>query len=585
MLQRPSAIAPTRWRKGVKVPTMPLFLAAIGMVTAWFDGLGPSAATRCPDKESEQRCRVWRLAEGAPVLNGAAPLLVLQHDFPLTPARIELDRKFCLQLPHIEVDGHFCHGVEFDSADVAAPVAAVGRVLARFSDFLDRCADPGWVEAEFSRERQDYWARYAAGAKAPASYRTVELLLDADVRIDEPQEAAALSLGDGRALATTSTTEPERVAKARAWPLGGIIRGGALVMKLPTAERWTPSVWPRSFHDLDELLSQLSGSAGNLKNWYQARRWPNKAPVFVVLLQGPAVYGWRIVPPQVARQVEPALVPIDVTRVDRQWSLSRDHRAEGLAHLAAKKVVVFGSGSLGAPLIELLARAGVGSLEVVDPQTFEPENISRHVLGAPHIGFGKAASLCARLRQAIPGAQLDAFGEKAMQWCAKADQRQLPDLIVDCTGERSVRIGTSLLREHVLKDAPVMMAWMEPFGAAAHAVLISGSDVWPASDPADTAVNVATWPDDVQVDLPGCGQGFHPYGVADAWAAAGMVSERVLKVLNGEHVSSGVWSMIRHESYFKSMSPSATFNRPPPVPVGVDSVIEHRPLAEVLQRA
>ena len=78
--------------------TVPTFSAAISTVTAWLDGLGPSAATRCPDKESEQRCRVWRLAEGAPVLHGAAPLLVLQHDFPLTPARIELDRKFCLQL-------------------------------------------------------------------------------------------------------------------------------------------------------------------------------------------------------------------------------------------------------------------------------------------------------------------------------------------------------------------------------------------------------------------------------------------------------------------------------------------------------
>lgn len=567
------------------MPTVPLFLETIEEVTAWFGALGANVATRCSEKESEQRSRVWRLAEGVPILNGTAPLLVLQHDFPLTPARIELDRKFCLRLPHVEADGHFCHGVEFDPSDIAAPVAAVGRVLSRLSDFLDRCADPGWVEAEFSRERQDYWGRYAVGAKAPTSYRTVELLLDVDVKIDEPQEAAALTLLDGRAFATTSTTEPERVAKTRAWSLGGIVRGGALVMKLPTAERWTPSVWPRSFHDLDELLSQLSGSAGKMRNWYQARRWPNKAPVFVVLLQGPAVYGWRILPPQVARQLEPALVPIDVTRVDRQWSLSRDHRAEALTQLTNRTVVVFGCGSLGAPLIELLARAGVGTIEVVDPQTFEPENISRHILGAPHIGFGKAAALCARLRQAIPGAQLKPFGEKAMQWCAKLDQRPLPDLIVDCTGERSVRIGISLLRKYVLKDAPVVMAWMEPFGAAAHAVFISDSDVWPASDPADTAVNVAIWPDDVQVDLPGCGQGFHPYGVADAWGAAGMVSERILKVLNGEQVSSGVCSMIRHESYFKSKSPSAIFNRPPPVPVGVNSIVEYRPLTEVLQGA
>jgi Prokaryotic E2 family B len=125
---------------------MPLFLDA-------------SAATRCPGEESKERCRVWRLAESVPILCGATPLLVLKHNFPLTPARIEFDRKFCLRLPHIETDGHFCHGVEFDPADVEAPVAAVGRVLSRLTDFLDRCTDPGWVEAEFNRERQDYWAR------------------------------------------------------------------------------------------------------------------------------------------------------------------------------------------------------------------------------------------------------------------------------------------------------------------------------------------------------------------------------------------------------------------------------------------
>ena len=305
----------------------------------------------------------------------------------------------------------------------------------------------------------------------------------------------------------------------------------------------------------------------------------------MVLLQGPAAYGWQILPAQVARLPEPQLVPINVTRVDRQWSLCRDHQTDTLTHLAGKRVVVFGCGSLGAPLIELLARAGVGFIDVVDPQTFEPENISRHVLGAPHIGFGKAAALCARLRQSVPGAGLEAFAETAMQWCAKASQRPLPDLILDCTGERAVRVGVSMLREHALKNASVMMAWMEPFGAAAHAVLVSGNDAWPASDPADTAINFATWPDAVQVDLPGCGQGFHPYGVADAWGAAGMVAERALGVLKGERADSCVWSMVRNECYFKGKSPEVRFNRPSPVPAGVESIIEYRTLTQVLQSA
>ena len=564
----------------------PLFSDVVDAVTQWLENLGASAATRCLDKESGQRCRVWRLAEGISILDGTAPLLALKHDFPLTPARIELDPKFCLRLPHVEEDGHFCHGLEFDPADIAAPAAAVGRVLSRLDEFLERCAEPGWVEAEFHRERQDYWTRYAAGAKAPASYRTTELLLDVDPIVDGPQEAAAVPLSnDGKAFATTSTTDPERVAKARGWSVGGIVRGGALVVKLPAGERWTPLVWPKTFEDLDGLLSQVCDASTKLKSWYLSRRWPNKAPVFVVLLQGPATFGWRILPAPIARHSEPALVPVNVSRVDRQWSLSRDHQADELAQLSGKKVVVFGCGALGAPVVELLARAGVGTIEVVDSQLFEPENISRHILGAPHVGIGKAAAMCMRLRRSIPDAKLEAYGETAMQWIAKANQRPLPDLVLDCTGERSVRIGTSMLRKNMLDNAPVMMAWMEPFGAAAHAVLTSGSDEWPASDPAETAVNFAVWPDDARVGLPGCGRGFHPYGVADAWSAAGMVAERALDVLKGMQASSSVWSMVRCESYFTSRSHSVTFNRPTPVPPGLESVIQHRTLTEALKSA
>lgn len=564
----------------------PQFPDAVDAVTHWLESLGANAATRCVGKESGYLCRVWRLADAVPMLDGAPPLLILQHDFPLTPARIELDSKFCLRLPHIEEDGHFCHGLEFAPADMDAPTAAVGRVLDRLDEFLKSCAEPGWMEAEFQRERQDYWRRYAAGAKTPASYRTRELLLDVDADADGPQEAAALSLADdGKAFATSATTEPERDAKARGWSVGGIVRGAALVAKLPTSERWTPSVWPKHFRELNELLSQLCDTPNKLKGWYESRRWPNKAPVFVVLLQGPAAFGWRVLPAPIARHSEPVLVPIGVSRIDRQWSLSRDHRAEELAQLSGRKVVVFGCGALGAPVIELLARAGVGTIEVVDSQSFEPENISRHLLGTPHVGIGKAVAMCARIRRNVPGANLEPFGESAMQWFAKATQRPQPDLILDCTGERSVRIGTALLRKNILDNVPVMMAWMEPFGAAAHAVLTLGSDEWPVSDPAETAVNIATWPDDVQVELPGCGQGFHPYGAADAWEAAGMVAERALDILKGVEMGSGIWSMVRTEGYFISRSPSVKFNRPSPVPLGLVSVTQYRTLAEALKSA
>lgn len=559
-----------------------LFPAAIDAVTEWFEGLGQGMAVRCTEKESGPRRRVWRLGAPIPELDGTAACLVLLQDFPLSPARIEVDRKFCLRLPHVEADGHLCDGVLPDAADFDDPVGGVKRVLARFNEYLALCQSPGWVEAEFHRERSDYWNRHAGATKAPAAFKTSELLLDVDLDGSSIREVPAIGLADGsRALATSGDSEPEKVANARGWPVGTIIRGSAAVFSLPDEERWSPTTWPKSFAQLNDLLTQLGGEADWLRKWH-GRKWPNKAPLFIVLVQGSVVFGWRVMPSHFGRVDQPVLLPVEVVRVDRRWSLCRDHNAEALEGLSARQVVVFGAGSLGGLVIELLARAGVGKIEVVDPQTFEAENISRHTLGAPLVGKGKAASVCARVKQAIPGAQLFSYGQDAAAWLAGAKRQNEPDLVIDCTGEATVRIATSKLRQGKLKGLPVLMAWMEPGCAAAHVVVTTGNDEWPTSDPVETAVNIARWPADLRVQLPGCGQGFHPYGMADASRAAGLVAERALALLQNSGQSSAVWSMVRNRSYFLGVSPAAVFNREPPTEDDVESTTIRRALAQVL---
>jgi hypothetical protein len=357
----------------------PLFPSAIDAVTAHFESLGEDEAVRIRTSEKEGRARVWRLAQTYAMLNGGAPTLVLPHDFPLSPVRVEVDASLCLVLPHIDADGNVCLGFLADPADLGEPVAAFDRVLGGLTEYLAKCQVPGWVELEFHRERQDYWARYSAAARPPKGYRTRELLLDVDTGNPDFHEAGALALRDElRAVATSAGGGPEALARSRGWAVGTIIHGAALVGGLPVEERWTPRTWPRSFEALDELLSQISGRAGRLAAWYSSKRWPNKAAAFVALLQGPATFGWRILPPGVHGRSKPALVPIDVKRSDRRWVLSRDYQPDRLANLSTKRVVVFGCGSLGSPVIELLARAGVGRIEVVDPQLFQPENVARH---------------------------------------------------------------------------------------------------------------------------------------------------------------------------------------------------------------
>ncbi len=560
----------------------PLFPEAVNKVDTWLSS--PEGVTLVQQSAARRPhyVRAWRLKDESGVLAQALPTLLLPSDFPLSPARIELSPELCLVMPHLESDGNFCHNVLPEPQDLERPVEAVWRVLQVLQEFLDSAQNPRWVEAEFHRERQDYWLRHAAAATAHPDYKTDELLLDLEDDQLAPQAASTITFGSGRrALATTGSGGPEDVVKARGWTLGTIVRGSTLALRLPSDLPWTPKTWPTSFSQLAALAAQIAGKRDILPSWYMPSKWKRKAPVFVAIVQEKAVFGWRLIPRSGNGKGDPILVPVKVRRIDRSWCLSRDHKMDQLALLSGKHIVVFGCGSLGSPVVELLARAGIGQIDVIDPQLMEPENVSRHMLGASSIGYKKCEALCTRVGRAVPGAKLKPFFMKAQQWFAMQDSSSVPDLVLDCSGEYSVRVSTSCLRHDVLRDQRVMMAWMEPFCAAAHVVTVTGDEVWPSSDPAD-AINTAAWSDEYEVKLPGCGHGFHPYGMADVWRVAGLVAERAIELLLGKNTQSDVISMIRNKGYFDSVAPGLVLNRKVPDGTNVDAITERRSLQDAL---
>jgi len=80
-------------------------------------------------------------------------------------------------------------------------------------------------------------------------------------------------------------------------------------------------------------------------------------------------------------------------------------------------VLLVGCGSVGTPIVSLLAQAGVGSFELYDPDTFAAPNVSRHPCDLEDLGRLKVDAVADLLRRR--GARCEV---QAVDICALADE-------------------------------------------------------------------------------------------------------------------------------------------------------------------
>jgi len=80
--------------------------------------------------------------------------------------------------------------------------------------------------------------------------------------------------------------------------------------------------------------------------------------------------------------------------------------------LADARVSVIGCGSFGSALADMLVRAGLGRLTLIDPEDFAIENVGRHVLTGADVGRAKTEALADHLRKINPGLHVEARREK-----------------------------------------------------------------------------------------------------------------------------------------------------------------------------
>jgi hypothetical protein len=107
------------------------------------------------------------------------------------------------------------------------------------------------------------------------------------------------------------------------------------------------------------------------------------------------------------------------------------------ADLMTARVLLIGGGALGSPVAELLVRAGVTHLTVVDGQRLEVGNLVRHTLTMDELGQSKAEALARRLNAASPNARVVARPTKAETLVDTPFLRDF-ELVIETTGDHRI---------------------------------------------------------------------------------------------------------------------------------------------------
>jgi molybdopterin/thiamine biosynthesis adenylyltransferase len=115
----------------------------------------------------------------------------------------------------------------------------------------------------------------------------------------------------------------------------------------------------------------------------------------------------------------------------------------GQTKLQKARVLVVGAGGLGAPLLQYLAAAGVGTLGIADDDIVSLSNLQRQVIhGTPDIGRPKTGSAAAAIRRLNPHVAVEAHAFRLTAENAR-DLVRSYDIIADGSDNFATRYALS----------------------------------------------------------------------------------------------------------------------------------------------
>ncbi|WP_188380153.1 ThiF family adenylyltransferase [Oxalicibacterium faecigallinarum] len=494
--------------------------------------------------------------------------VILPKGFPEQGiARIQLPSDAELRIPHVERGGLLC--LDGDPGP-GRGLDATERIEALVKAFFDKFFDPwrdGQLDYDFGKEPQNYWTVNVLRKRTNSD--TAIRVLTVDDAPPKPQVRGGLLLQPSKFIIAGDADNPfvQRIVESLGHRSTQCIR--VIIADIPISKSFVPSTWPK---DVDSLLRvvrarlKLSDQRRFFEQKIRSRRTREHRIVLFRNQEGGFAYVLPGGPPVVhqegirkrARQPHTGIQPLLVDRVDPAWTVGRDQIPQ-VTTRQEKNIVVFGAGALGSPVVEQLAKAGIGRITVVDSDAMESANVGRHLLGVPHINYGKASSIAKEVGLRFPSCAITHHAGTAENWL-RSNTLANYDTTLDLTGEPEVRWQLNEARKQ--HPCQLVVGWMEPFVAGAHVCMLTPQTLWfPGASIHDrlNELEAINWPAEVIKKVPGCSSRFQAYTAANAAYAVALISENALRLIDEELETSQMLSWVRGRQFLDKQWSNLTY--------------------------
>ncbi len=472
-------------------------------------------------------------------------------------ARVYLPKKYILEIPHIEHDGRLCIDGDPGSMSGATSEERIDQIIDLFySSFLEPWSK-GLLDTHFSQEAMNYWEIYCL--KRFNQNQPIVKIFTTDQVPEIPRVYESIFI-ESRKLVIIGDDSPIKTRYSNSLGNGRTI-SKVKIAEIPIAFTFTPDNWPKNISDIRRLVTAKLGCSDATKFFTSIGRRGNERHKVVIFRAPGCSFGYLLPggPPSKVNarnstKLLPSscLVPLKVERLDVGWTTGRDQHPEYIAR-QQKHVLIIGVGALGSPVAEQLAKAGVGKLTLVDDDNLCSANIGRHVLGANSIGYSKAQQLAQNISARWPSCNVTGLSMNIHEWLKKHGIDDI-DAILDLTGEPEVRRIVDKERKKYPTDC--LIAWMEPYVAAAHACLLKADISW-FTDHIDrlNRFNAVDWPEEVIAREPSCSSTFQSYTSAAALHAVALTTEAALELIDNKVFNSRIRHWIRGQQYLDKHHP------------------------------